>query len=215
MQKSVEHFSLALVEQSDANLKYKTHHVMTMRPNPKSSKPKGDFLSPYGPSLGKQTFILPGMEGENPLLGFVLKVLDGKSRKVLREHLESLLVFDFQVVSADMADAWHAIRRPKMLNYAVTSMVKTMRFTADLWIDSGKSPSDAEVDTPADRRVDVILPGQSFSLFHLFENRFFRRHPQFTGMYRDGTQQIRRHWPRFEESDYAMGLKPGLGVCRG
>lgn len=183
---------------------------MTKATNPQKTREPGRFLHPWGPPVRTERLELPGWEGERPLPSFVLRVLNAQETDTIREHLRYLLRFDFQIFTPDTESAWRAMQRPEVLDYAAESMIKIMRLAADMWIDSGKDSSDPDIDTPADRNVNVELPGCGFSLVRLFENRLFMRFPLYTRMFVDGTQRIKKEWPRFSENDLGLGLKTGL-----
>ena len=73
-----------------------------------------------------------------------------------------------------------------------------MREMADMWIDSGKSTTDRDVDTPADRNVEDVLPGRDYSLFRRIDRSLLRNYPRYTEMRRDGSLQIQDAYPKFE-----------------
>jgi hypothetical protein len=149
-------------------------------------------------------FDVPGFEGEQPLFPFILKVLAGKDRKMIGKHLLYRLYFDSQIQSPEMESRWAAARRPEYLEHAVIAMIETMRRAADLWIDSGKNPTEPRIDSPTDRNVEVTLPGQSVSLFRWMFGALFSHLPRYTEMFRDGTQRVARNWPRISEEKFKL-----------
>jgi hypothetical protein len=67
-----------------------------------------------------------------------------------------------------------------------------------MWIDSGKSPMDRDVDSPQDRNVEDVLPGHECSLFLVIDRAFLRNYPRYTEMRTDGSLQIKTTFPRFD-----------------
>lgn len=171
------------------------------RANPRPAKRKGEFLSRVRP-IHTEIVEIPGFSGPRPLLSFILKILAGKDRKTIRKHLMFHLYFDFQFRTPEMDAASRIMQdSPESLDNAIDAMITTMRELADLWIDSGKSPVDPDVDTPADRNTEDVLRGRPISLFRLMSVHF-DRFPRHMGMRRDGTQgPITRGEPHFESTD--------------
>ena len=166
----------------------------------RTAKPKGDFLSRIAP-IHSEIVRIPGFDGPRPLLSFVLKVLAGKF-EAIAGNLAFHLYFDFQLRTPEMERAWQILnQRPKMLEHAVESMILMMRYVTDMWIDSGKSPMDPDVDTPSDRNVEDVLPGRRLSLFQFMNSALFNVVPGHSGMRRDGTQEVRRDTPHFQSDD--------------
>jgi hypothetical protein len=163
-----------------------------MRKTRHSSTKKTDRpLSPWGPSLFSYETGVPGLEGERPLLRFILRVL-GNHRQLIRKHLLFFLRGDFEALTPEMESAWFDLKHPEILDHAVTVMIETMRRAADLWIDSGKDPAHPNIDSPAQRNVEATL-------FRWINSVLFMRLPGTVQMYRDGTQRIQRNWPHFTE----------------
>ncbi len=152
-----------------------------------------------GHSVSLAGGLLPGMRHEpRALLSFILRVLDGKHRQMVRTHLEFLLCFD-QYGSPDVDQFQRRLRDDSGLwRSAVDGMISAMREMADMWIDSGKSTTDRDVDTPADRNVEDHLPGRNCSLFLMIQNSLLLRYARYTGMRRDGSLQIQDAYPKFE-----------------
>jgi hypothetical protein len=80
----------------------------------------------------------------------------------------------------------------------VDSFTATLRSMADMWIDSGKSPLDRRVDTPADRNVEDVQPGNEISLFVWIDRLLFTRYPRYTQMRRDGSVEIKDSYPHLD-----------------
>lgn len=166
----------------------------------RTAKLKGDFLTRI-PPIRSEIVKIPGLDGPRPLLSFVLKVLAGRS-KAIAGNLAFHLYFDFQIRSPEMERAWQIMNEhPEMLEHAVQNMIVIMRHVADAWINSGKSRTDPDVDTPSDRNVEDVMPGRSISLFQFMSYALFDAVPGNTGMRRDGTQEVRRDTPHFQSSD--------------
>lgn len=160
-----------------------------------------EFLKPAS-VVGSSWVPLPGFDGERPLLSFVLKVLAG-DRKMVRLNLLSLLEFEPQFRISEGHETMLFLReRPPALNDAVNRIVETMRLAADMWVDSGKTPSGNPADPPHDdpsaRNVAVVLPGRSFSLFDLIQRGLLIYFSQGLQMRADGTVGIRKSFPRFD-----------------
>ena len=85
-----------------------------------------------------------------------------------------------------------------------------MRSSADMWIDSGKSGTKHDEDTPKDRKVDVILPGRDYSLYDMMRVRLFWSVPQYMDMLSDGTRHVNGTSPRFDRSRPETELKVEL-----
>jgi hypothetical protein len=85
-----------------------------------------------------------------------------------------------------------------LMSIAERSMVVLMRELADLWIDSGKCPSNGSYDTPADRNVEDIPAGRTWSLFQRVDSEFLVENPQWPELRRDGTLGYNAAPPRFE-----------------
>ena len=80
-----------------------------------------------------------------------------------------------------------ALADPKAIEAAESGMSGTMRELADLWIDSGKNPSDPRVDSPAKRNAEDMPAGRPTSLFERIELGLLRNTHAQTRMRRDGT----------------------------
>jgi hypothetical protein len=163
---------------------------------------KGETLSPLS-GQARRTIDgppTPGFRKEpRPLLFFILRVLDSKHRQMVRQHLEYFWRFDFQATTPEME--WIQKRLsddPALFCHAVDGMISAMQEMADMWIDSGKSRTDKDVDTPADRNVEDLLPGREYSLAQLIYRALLRTHPVYKELYRDGSQKIIEHFPRFD-----------------
>jgi hypothetical protein len=171
-------------------------------------------LSPISghPYVVGEAGLIPGFRDEpRSLLCFILRVLDGKHRQMVRQHIEYFMNFDFQVRTPDAARFLRLLHDdPTLIRHAVEGMIDAMRVMADMWIDSGKSRSDRDVDTPADRNVEDVLPGRDFSLFFMIDRALFRTHPRYTEMKRDGTQQIKDTFPRFEADSLQWRIEEAL-----
>jgi hypothetical protein len=142
---------------------------------------------------------MPGFRDEpRALLQFILRVLDGKHYEMVSEHLGYFFRFDFQVGTPEIDSILTLLRDdPSLWFCAVDSMISAMREMADMWIDSGKSTTDKDVDTPADRNVEDTLPGRCYSLFFFIDRTLLRNHPRYAEMTRDGSLRITETFPRF------------------
>jgi hypothetical protein len=156
--------------------------------------------------------LIPGFKKEpRPLLGFILRVLDGNHRHIIRQHFEYFLYYDFQIRTPEIQGFTERLNEdPALLRYAIDSMIAGMKQMADMWIDSGKSPMDRDVDTPSDRNVEDVLPGRDHSLFQFIDRAFLRGHPRYTEMKRDGSLKIKDTFPRFDLASLQWGLKGAL-----
>ena len=163
---------------------------------------KGEFLSPYGSDLPTISVRLPGFDGPRPLLSLVLTILAGQPSETIQSHLSMGLLASPS--SRDAVD--ELLRDPQAIGFAEASMVETMRNLADLWIDSGKSRSDPDVDTPSERNVEDVLPGQHVSLFWRLNNDLLNNLPRQIGMMRDGKQGIKEALPSFKDDGARSAL---------
>lgn len=143
---------------------------------------------------------LPGFKDEpRALLSFILRVLDGKHRHMVRQHLEHFLNYDFQIRTPEIEALIKRLNDdPSLLRYAIDGMIEAMREMADMWIDSGKSQTDRDVDTPADRNVEDVLPRRVYSLFQMIDRILLRSYPRYTEMRRDGSLEIKNTFPQFD-----------------
>lgn len=193
---------------------------MTKAINPRRAMDKGETLSPIsgrayisvetesaailalreGASVSLRGGLPPGFRREpRSLLSFILRVLDGKHRQMVRQHLEHFLRFNFQWSTPEVDQFQRRLHEdPALMGYAADSMIATMREMADMWIDSGKSRTDRDVDTPADRNVEDVLPGRDYSLFQRIDRSLLRSYPRYTEMRRDGSLQIKDAYPHFD-----------------
>lgn len=186
---------------------------MPKAPRHRRQASRGETLSPLS-GMAQRTIEggpIPGFRKEpRPLLSFILRVLDGKHRQMVRQHLEDFLRFDFQISTPEM----NAIQRrladdPALFSNAIDGMIAAMRQMADMWIDSGKSPMNPEADTPADRNVEDVLPGREYSLALLIYRVLLRHHELHKELFRDGTTKIIERYPRFAPSEF-WGLEEAL-----
>ncbi len=164
------------------------------------------------PPISSGFLRLPGFIGSRPLLSFVLTVLKGKNQRVIRDHLMLNLQFDLQSFPIEASERITQLRSDSQwIGVAAKKMIETMRLLADLWIDSGKSGLNREVDTPLDRNVEDVLPGNQVSLFRLIDIHLFDHYPRYTGMRRDGTQRVKGNYPRFDTLDLmSYGLQGAM-----
>ena len=142
---------------------------------------------------------MPGFRREpRALLCFILRVLEGKRRKMVRQHLEQFMAFD-ELGSANLSYFQERLREKGSLwKCAVDGMISAMRKMADMWIDSGKCRTDREIDTGADRNVEDVLPGRDCNLFLVIERSLLRSHTRDIEMTRDGSLHNKETFPRFE-----------------
>jgi hypothetical protein len=175
------------------------HQVMANRSKSRTPRQKGDYLSRYGSPLRSEPLEIPGFTGARPVLSLVLKVLAGKDRKTLRDHLKVFLDLDFPFRGAEVDTVLKVLDySPEFLDSSVDAMITTMRELSDMWIDSGKSSSDPDVDNPSDRSVEKVLPGRLTSLFRIINAGLFDHFPRHMGMRSDGTQGPTSGWPHFD-----------------
>ncbi len=179
------------------------------------AKFKDELLNPYG-ATNYRVFELPGWEGSRRQLSFVLRVLSGRENKLTQDHLEVLLSFYFQNSTAERAQVLQAVcENPQLLESATKSLIATMQEMAEMWIVSGKNPNDRNVDTPADRNVEDILPDRSVSLLWLINHLLFEKYPRYAALKRDGTLVIKDVPPIFTDDHLSDGLEIGLEkYCR-
>jgi hypothetical protein len=177
-------------------------------PRRSRAKGKGELLSRFGTSpRPPQVLKVPGFDGPRPLLSFILKALSGRRYKLILQNLQFHFQFDLSALTPEMDRAIVALcNHPELFDHAATSFIETMRDLADMWIDSGKSRTDPDVDTPADRNVEDVVQGRRASLFTYLNIGLFDNYPRYTGMRRDGTQEVIGTWPRFWNVDFGMGL---------
>jgi len=163
------------------------------------------------PRIASVHSLMPGFRNEpRPLLSFILRVLDGKHRQMVREHLEEFFRIDFQVSTPWMSKiARFLANDPTLFSNAIDGMIAGMREMADMWIDSGKSRINPDADTPTDRNVQDQLPGREYSLAQLLYRALLRTHPVYKEMYRDGSTKIVELFPRFQPPELS-GLDEAL-----
>jgi len=168
-----------------------------------AANPKGRLLSRLRPieGLPLAPMRVPGFAGTRPLMSFILKTLAGDWRTIEKHLAFHLVWFEFGTPSPEIKALERALeRKPSILGHAIDGMVETMRQLTDLWIDSGKSPTDADVDAPAVRNVEDVLPGQSESLFDWLDSILFARHPVYASLRRDGSMGLGDTFPRYSET---------------
>jgi len=185
---------------------YNSHQVMTATAKSRQGKSQGETLSPLS---GHAVVVIergwpPGFRDEpRPLLSFILRVLDGKHRQMVRQHLEYFLRFNFQIGTPEIEKIQRRLSSDtSLLQCAVDGMISAMREMADMWIDSGKSQTERDVDFPVDRNVEDVLPGRECSLALLIYRSLLRTHPVYKVMRRDGSQAIQDTYPRFDPQSY-------------
>jgi hypothetical protein len=98
----------------------------------------------------------PGHDGPRPRLSFVLKTLAGDDSGMTEMHLQIPR-------AAQTVEEGKTLKKifddPLSTQIARDSMVATMRYLADLWIDSGKSgEGENRVDNPSCRNVEYLPP---------------------------------------------------------
>ena len=127
-------------------------------PMPKQRKVRSQSpVVPRIPFAGPPVFSkLPGHDGPRPRLSFVLKTLAGDDSGMTEMHLST----PRGVQSFDYGETFKKIcNDPLSLKIARDSMIATMRYLADLWIDSGKSgDGENRVDNPSRRNVEYLAP---------------------------------------------------------
>jgi hypothetical protein len=94
-----------------------------------------------------------------------------------------------------------AINDPATVPAADKSMSATMRELVDLWIDSGKSPSNPGLDSPAIRNIEAVLTGQPSSLFERIERGLLRHVGTEVKMHPDGSWVPALKFLRFDCSE--------------
>ena len=173
-------------------------------------RPKGcEFLTTI-PAIYEESRPIPGFDrGPHSLLRFVLKVLDGEHTAIVGNHLASLLAYDFQFQTPESISDLKRLNADRaLLEAAARAMISAMRKMADMWISSGKSPSDPGWDSPTQRNVEDVLPGHDYSLFQFLDRTLLRNHPRYLGMRRDGSLGFKDTFPRFyEDESPALGLR--------
>jgi hypothetical protein len=131
----------------------------------------------------------PGFVGMFPLLNFILLVLEGKDLEIIQQHLSFVALNSATVDELFVSDGDREL--------AAISMISMMRELADLWIESGKSGDNLDVDTPSDRNIDYIPQGYPYSLSQLLSFGIFKDYPQKVGMKKDGKICYEERYPRF------------------
>ena len=179
---------------------------MKYKSRTRRAKSTGQTLSPISGHTRTVSYLglPPRFRNEpRPLLSFILRVLDGKHRQMVRQHLEYFLSFDFQIPTPEIERIQRRLRGdPSLFQCAVNGMISSMREMADMWIDSGKSRTEREVDFPTDRNVEDVLPGRACSLALLIYRSLLRSHPVYKEMRRDGSQTITETYPRFDPQSH-------------
>ena len=98
----------------------------------------------------------PGHDGPRPRLSFVLKTLAGDDSGMTEMHLHERGV---QTLEEGETLKKKILDDPLSTQIARDSMVVTMRYLADLWIDSGKSgEGENRVNNPSRRNVEYLPP---------------------------------------------------------
>lgn len=122
---------------------------------------------------------------------------------MIQQHLADFLQYDFQIRTPETELLIERLNGdPSLLRYAIDGMISAMRKMADMWIDSGKSRTDSDVDTPAERNVEDVLPGREVSLALLIYRSLLRDHPVYMEMRRDGSHAIKEIYPRFDPQSH-------------
>lgn len=187
---------------------------MSSETRTRRAKSKGETLSPLTghPPKVMRGGLLPGFKDEpRPLLGFILRVLDGEHRRMIRQHLKYFLHLDFQACTPEMETFLGQLQDdPALLLYAIDGMIETMREMADMWIESGRDRTNPDFDAPANRNVEDVLPGRAYSLALKIDRSFLMSYPRYTEMRRDGSLQIVDRFPRFEPEHLKWGVKAAL-----
>ncbi len=99
---------------------------------------------------------LPGHDGPRPQLSFVLKTLAGDDSGMTEMHLSIPRAFQTVEEGKTLKKIFDD---PLSTQLARDSMIATMRYLADLWIDSGKSgEGENRVDNPSRRNVEYQPP---------------------------------------------------------
>jgi len=138
----------------------------------------------------------PGCEGPRSCLGFVLKVLEGNDAGVIQQEICTA-----QRMCQEKPDALEKLTaNSDLIRIAERGMVTLMRQLVDLWIDSGKSFTDRDVDSPSARNVFDIPPGHSWQLSQLIYAEFLNVNPQWAEIRRDGTIGTIDLPPRFDSA---------------
>ena len=184
--------------------------MKNLRQISRPAKFKDELLNPSG-QTHYRVFNLPGWDGPRRQLSFVIRILAGREHQLVQEHLEILLSFYFQNSTPEREQLLQIIcENPRFLESATKSLVATMQEMADMWIDSGKSPNDRDVDTPADRNVVDILPGRSASLLWLINHLLFEKYPKYMTLERGGKVVIKEVPPTFTDDLLSEGLEFGF-----
>lgn len=163
----------------------------------RTRRSKQEFLNFIEPAALPKDLDTPGFEGPRPTLSLVLKTLSGNNPELIHLHLDMAnppTLADREALGAALAD-------PKAIEAAESGMSVTMRELADLWIDSGKKPSDPRVDSPANRNAEDIPAGRPTSLFERIELGLLRNTHAQTRMRRNGTWEPVLSVPVFDCDD--------------
>lgn len=150
------------------------------------------------------------------MLTFLLRALNGRHDNLVAEHLGHFLAHDLQRFdSTEHGLLLNVIQgNPDLFFVAVDSFCDTLRTMADMWIASGKDPSDSSVDAPATRNVEDLQPGFEFPLFGRIDRLLLHRYPRYTGMRRDGTIEIKDTFPRLDTTSPSFRFRQWQSVLQ-
>lgn len=171
-------------------------------PAKRTARPKSELL-PRFTGVPLLSIRVPGLDGPHPVLSLVLETL-ARNWSLIDEHLAFHLVW-IEFGDGDLNPETKALEaamflNPELIGCSIDGMFETMQQLADMWIDSGKSRTDPNVDTPADRNVADVLPGRAWSLFEFLDGVLIARHALYASLRRDGSMGIGDAVPRYSET---------------
>jgi hypothetical protein len=143
-------------------------------------------------------YLVPGFDfGPRPYLRFVLRVLDGKHKGMVGDHLGFFLANDFQNPTPAMTVALRTLSTDaSLLEHAISSMIATMRRMADMWIESGKN-NDADI--PMERNiVKLFLDHPDQNLLAMIERLLPDHFLRYTQITREGKFESKDKFPTFD-----------------
>ena len=123
------------------------------------------------------------------LLPFICRVLKGDSYASIQKYL--LTCLGHQTGIKDPAsDLPPHMRNPEYLDAAAKAIAFKMRILAEMWIESGKTGCDRDVDDAVQRSLDWKSPGSGITLRTLLERLLGTAPSYHTIWRRDGKQEV-------------------------
>jgi hypothetical protein len=159
------------------------------------AKKRGELLTPFGRRPIGPTVPLAGCKGREVLLS-VLQVLQGVDPGIIRPLL-LISTYPPYLSPTEIRSLLKHFDAPRI---AEQSMFAMMRELTDLWIDSGKSGVDRQVDTPTERNVEDLPPGHKQPLGELYFS-FLQGHVPWPEMWRSGRQTRGEMAIKFESQE--------------